>query len=177
MIATLLAILAAATLAGPFGEATADATPAGDYIRVTVRVAIDPSYQADYVVVHLLNPEGQETFPLGPVADGRFSGDFTILPFNRALVFEVGREGDFVQSQVVSLLDLGLEAELLQTTFGTAPPADDSGRWGWLGLAAGSLAAAALLAWFFIPKPAAGPPVGLVDTGGDETVEIEDGSA
>ena len=174
MIATLMAILAAATLAGPFGEATADAVPEGDYIRVTVQVAIDPSYQADYVVVHLLNPVGQETFPLGPLADGRFSGVFTILPFNRAVVFEVGREGDFVQSQVVSLLDLGLEPELLQTTFGTAPPADDSGRWGWLALAAASLAVATLLGWFLIPKPGAGRPVGLVDAGGDETVVIED---
>ena len=61
MIATLLAILAASTLAGPFGEATADAVPAGDFIRVTVQVVVDPGYQADYVVVHLLNPDGQET--------------------------------------------------------------------------------------------------------------------
>ncbi len=174
MIATLMAILAAATLAGPFGEAFADAVPDGDYIRVTVQVVIDPSYQADYVVVHLLNPEGQETFPLGPQPDGRFSGEFTILPFNRAVVFEVGREGDFVQSQVVSLLDLGLEAELLQTTFGTAPSSDDPGRWGWLALGAGSLAAAALLGWFLIPKPAPPTPAGLVDTAGDETVVIEE---
>ena len=177
MIATLMAILAAATLAGPFGEATADATPAGDYIRVTVQVAIDPAYQADYVVVYLLNPEGQETFPLGPLADGRFSGDFTILPFNRAVVFEVGREGDFVQSEVVSLLDLGIEPELLQTTFGTSPPEEDSGRWGWLALAAGSLAGAALLGFFLIPKPTPKPAAPLVDPEGDETVVVEEEGA
>jgi hypothetical protein len=153
MFATLLAIVAAATLAGPFGEAGASAEPDGAYIRVTVRVAVDPSYQADYVVVHLLNPEGQETFSLGPVDGSLHTGEFTILPFNRALVFEVGREDDFVQSQVVSLIDLGLDPELLQTTFRPPDPAGDRNRWGWLAVSTGALAGAALLGWYLLPKP------------------------
>ena len=177
MIAAVVALLAAANLTSPFGPASATAEVEGAYIAVTVEVTIDPGYQPDYVVVHLLNPEGQETFTLGPTPEGTYSGKFTVLPFNRALVFEVGREGDFVQSTTVSLVDLGIDPDLLQTTY---RPPDSSGgetRWAWLALGAGALAAATLLALFLLPGPAKKSPTPLVDTTGDETVVIDDGNA
>lgn len=168
MIAILLVLVSTTTLVGPFGEAGASAEPDDQYLQVTVEVRVDPSYQADYVVVHVLNPDGQETFPLGAIPGGGYAGDFSILPFNRALVFEAGREGDFVQSRVVSLLDLGVDPELLQTTFRPPESATDRGRWGWLALGAGALAGAALLGWFLLPKPAPAAP-GVVDAAGDGT--------
>ena len=136
MTAVLLAILAATTLAPPFGEATASAVEEGAYIEVTVEVEVDPGFEADYVVVHLLNPLGQETFPLGPSTEGRYSASFTVLPFNRAVLFEIGKADEVVTSPTVSLLDLGLDSDLLHTTFGSDLPPDDSGRCAWRALAA-----------------------------------------
>lgn len=174
MIAAVLAILAAANLAAPFGEATATAAVEEPYIAVTVAVAIDPGYDADFVVVHLLNPEGQETFTLGRAPDGRYEGRFTVLPFNRAVVFEVGRGAESVLSETVSLLDLGVDPELLQTTFATPSPEDD-GRWGWLALATGALAAGALLGWWVWPKRSpVFPPPALTDPDGNATVVVDD---
>lgn len=173
MIAILLVVLGAANLTAPFGEASAMANDDGTYIEVTVEVTIDPSYGADYVVVHLLNPEGQETFTLGAVPGGRYVGQFSILPFNRAVVFEAGRDDDFVQSTTVSLLDLGVEAGLLQTTYRPPGAVDTDNRWGWLALGASALAGAALLAWFLLPKPAAQSGA-LVDPSGDGSVVIEE---
>jgi hypothetical protein len=176
MIAVALAILAAVTLAPPFGRAAATAVEEGGYLAVTVEVDVDPSYAADYVVVHLLNPEGQETFPLGLSPAGSYIGEFTILPFTRAVVFEVGRAGEHTLSGTVSLLDLGLDHNLLQTTFRPPDPSNDSGQWGWLALGAGALAGAALLAWFVWPKPKVASHQ-LVDTTGQATVVDETDSA
>jgi uncharacterized protein (DUF58 family) len=176
MTAVLLAILAATTLAPPLGEATASAVEEGDHIAVTVEVEVDPGFEADYVVVHLLNPEGQETFPLGPTTDGRYSASFTVLPFNRAVLFEVGKAGEGMMSPTVSLLDLGVDPDLLQTTFRPDVPADDNGRWAWLALAAAALAAAALLAFFLLPKASGGKTVSraIADPDGDATVVVEE---
>lgn len=160
MVNLLLLILGAATLAAPFGEAAASAVDEGTYMAVTVEVTVDPAYRPDYVVVHLLNPDGQETFALGAGPDGRFVGEFTILPFNRAVLFEAGREGEFVQSRTVSLLDLGIEPDLLQTTYRPPDQQPDRNRWGWLALAAGALAATALLGWYLLPKTPATVRVG-----------------
>jgi len=175
MIAVLLAILTATIVAAPFGEASASAVEEGDYIAVTVEVEVDPAFDADYVVVHLLNPLGQETFPLGPTVEGRYSGVFTVLPFNRAVVFEVGKADEVVVSPTLSLLDLGVESDLLHTTFRPDLPPDDSGRWAWLALGAAALAAGALLAWFLLPKESSGKAAPqLTDPEGDETVVIEE---
>lgn len=174
MIAVLLAILAATTLAPPLGEATASAVEEGDYIAVTVEVEVDPTFEADYVVVHLLNPLGQETFPLGPTAEGRYSASFTVLPFNRAVLFEIGKAGEVLMSPTVSLLDLGVDPDLLHTTFRPDVPSDDNGRWAWLALAAAALAAAAFLAFFLLPKASGGKPVGIAGPDGDATVVVEE---
>jgi len=159
MIAAFLAILAAVTLGPPYGEASATSVEDGSYIAVTVAVEVDPGFAADYLVVHVLNPDGQETFTLGLDAGGRYVGTFTILPFNRALVFEVGRAGEFTLSETVSLIDLGIDADLLQTTFATPGSTTGTREWGWLALGAGALAVAALLAWWAWPTPKATPPV------------------
>ena len=162
-----LALLAAVTLAPPFGEATATSSDNdGGEIAVVVEVEVAPDFQADFVVVHVLNPDGQETFTMGEGPAGTYSGTFTILPFNRAIVFEAGREGASALSRTVSLIDLGVEADLLQTTF--TPPAASPGtnKWGWLALAAAALAGAFLLAYFAWPSE----PTALVDDAGTETV-------
>ena len=175
MIAAVVALLAAANLTSPFGPASATAEVEGAYIAVTVEVTIDPGYQPDYVVVHLLNPDGQETFTLGPTAEGTYAGKFTVLPFNRALIFEVGREGDFVQSTTVSLIDLGIDPDLLQTTYRPPDSGGDESRWAWLALGAGALAVATLLALVLLPGPAKRKnSAALVDTTGDETVVIDE---
>jgi hypothetical protein len=147
MIAAVLALLAAATLSPPFGEASAIAVEDGSYLAVTVTVTVDAGFAADYLVVHVLNPDGQETFTLGETSPGVHVGTFTIQPFNRALVFEVGKEGEFELSETVSLVDLGVDVDLLQTTFEPPGPATGTREWGWLALAAGALAAAVALAW------------------------------
>ena len=90
--------------------------------------------------------------------DGAHSGLFTVLPFNRAVVFEAGREDGRVVSETVSILELGVAADLLYTTFQPAGEQPPERSWGWLALASGALAAGALLAFFLIPKEVAGRP-------------------
>ena len=173
MLAALVAVLAALTLSPPFGEASAHASPDGSYLAVTVEVQIDPGFAADYLVVHVLNPEGQETFPMGVTADGRYQATFTVLPFNRAVVFEAGRGGQSAVSRTVSLLELGVEVDQLKTTFGAPASSPGTRRWGWLALAAAALAGAGLLAYWVWPgSDATARPI--VDTSGHETVVIDD---
>jgi len=174
MLAVLLAILNAVTIAAPFGAATASAVEEGAYLAVTVEVEVDPGFEADYVVVHLLNPNGQETFPLGPTGEGRYSGVFTVLPFNRAVVFEAGNPEEVEVSPTLSLLDLGVDSDLLHTTFRPDLPADDSGRWAWLALGTTALAAGAALAWFLLSPADKPPEVEIADDNGDATVVVED---
>ncbi len=173
MLTALIAVLAAVTLSPPFGDASATAVKDGSYLAITVEVALDPGFAADYLVVHVLNPEGQETFSLGDDGAGRHVGTFTVLPYNRAVVFEAGREDQFTLSKTVSLIDLGVDADQLQTTFRAPGSSPGTRKWGWLALAAGALAGAALLAYWVWPKS---QPTGhtLVDTAGDETLVIED---
>jgi hypothetical protein len=182
----LLVLLTAVTLAPPFGEATATSTDNEDgYVGITVEVEVDAGFVADYVVVHVLNPDGQETFTMGEGPAGVFTGSFTILPFNRAIVFEAGREGESSLSRTVSLVDLGVDPDLLKTTFTPPGPSAETRSWGWLALAAAALAGAALLGYFVWPQatPKALPPTAnrqppadaLVDTTGTETVTDETG--
>lgn len=177
MIAPLLAIVAAVTLSPPFSEASATAVDEGAYIGVTVRVRVDPGFGADYVVVHVLNPDGQETFSLGADGSGDYVGTFTILPFNRAIHFEAGRPGEFQVSKTVSLIDLGIPADRLQTTYGTRGTSTSTSKWGWLALGAGALAGAGLLVYWVWPR-AKPTRHRLVDTSGTATVvdETEGGS-
>ncbi len=174
MIPVLLAIMAAVTLSPPFGEASATAVKDGSYIAVTVTVAVDPGYEAEYAVVHVLNPDGQETFTLGEASPGVHVGTFTIQPFNRALAFEVGKEAESQLSRTVSLVDLGVDVDLLKTTFTpSGSPATDTRKWGWLALATAALAAAAALAWWAWPRREVTEPP-LVDTTGKATVVLDD---
>ena len=83
---------------------------------------------------------------------GCYAGTFTILPFNRAVVFEAGREGESRLSRTVSLVDLGVDPDLLQTTFTPPGSSAETRSWGWLALAAAALAGAALLGYFVWPK-------------------------
>ncbi|MGI9648019.1 MAG: hypothetical protein ACR2OI_05825 [Acidimicrobiia bacterium] len=172
MTAVLLAVLAATTLTPPLGEATASAVEEGTYIVVTIEVEVDAGFEADYVVVHLLNPDGQETFPLGPSTEGRYSASFTVVPVNRAVLFEIGKADEVVISPTVSLLDLGLDPDLLHTTFGSDSPADDSGRWAWLALAAVALAAGTLLIFFLLPRSK--PTLPITDPEGDAAAVVEE---
>ena len=173
MIAALLAILAAVTLSPPFGEASAVAVEDGSYVAVTVTIEVDPGFAADYVVVHVLNPDGQETFTLGESSPGVHVGTFTIQPFNRAIVFEVGKEGESQLSATVSLVDLGVDVDLLQTTFAPSGSTTDTRKWGWLALAATALAAAAALTWWVWPRPTIVEPP-LLDTTDDATMIVDD---
>lgn len=153
MAAVLLLVLTAVTLAPPFGEASATAVPAGEELIVTVEVAVDPSFGAGYVVVHVLGVNGrQETVPLGPSSSGAYGGTFRIVPANRAIVFEAGREGDFALSDTVSLVELGVDADLLRPSF--TPQTDEPARrqWGWLALAAGAGLGLLGLAWVAWPR-------------------------
>lgn len=172
MIAAFLAVLAAVTLGPPFGEATATSVEDGSYLAVTVAVQVDPGFGAEYVVVHVLNPDGQETFTLGQDVDGDYLGTFTIQPFNRAIVFEAGRAGESTLSKTVSLIDLGIDPDRLQTTFGPETSTTNTRKWGWLALGAGALAGAALLAWWAWPKPEAVDQA-PVDIASEETVVDE----
>jgi hypothetical protein len=173
MIAALLVILAAVTLSPPFGEASASAVEDGSDLAVTVTLAVDAGFAADYVVVHVLNADGQETFTLGESSPGVHAGTFTIQPFNRALAFEVGKEGESRLSRTVSLVDLGVDVELLQTTFAPSGSTTGTRRWGWLALGTAALAAAVLLAWFAWPQTSVTEPP-QVDAGGQPTVEVDE---
>ncbi|NNC91652.1 MAG: hypothetical protein HKN80_04085 [Acidimicrobiia bacterium] len=173
MIAVLLGILAAVTLGAPFGEASAEAVEDGSYVAVTVTVAVDPGYAAEYTVVHVLNPDGQETFSLGEASPGVHAGTFAIQPFNRALVFEVGKAGESQLSETVSLVDLGVDVDLLQTTFTpSGSTTTDTRRWGWLALGTAALAAAAALTWWAWPRSSVTEP--LLDKSGDATVVVDE---
>ncbi len=174
----LLLLVAAVTLAPPFGEATATSVESDDgYLAITVEVEVDAGFAADFVVVHVLNPDGQETFTVGEGPAGTYAGAFTILPFNRAIRFEAGREGEFALSRTVSLIDLGVDADLLKTTYTPPGSSTVTRSWGWLALAAAALAGAALLGYFAWPKaPTAHrqpPNAALVDDTGTETVTDE----
>lgn len=169
MVAVVLTVLTAVTLTAPFGEASASAVDSGDEVSVTVEVQVDPSFAAGYVVVHVLTPDGQETVPLGRSPDGVYGGTFQVARANRAIVFEAGRADEFAVSETVSLVDLGVEAGLLQTTF--TPEALNSAEreWGWLAVAAAALLGLAVLVWMAWPKrPAVDHE--LVDTSGREAV-------
>ncbi|MBT8165526.1 MAG: hypothetical protein KJO97_08235 [Acidimicrobiia bacterium] len=179
-----LALLAAVTLAPPFGEATATSSDGeGGSLSVVVEVAVDAGFQADFVVVHVLNPDGQETFTMGEGPEGTYSGTLTIPPVNRAIVFEAGRADTSALSRTVSLVDLGVDADLLQTTFTPPGASTSSNNWGWLALAAAALAGFALLVYFAWPQatPQASPPTadrqpptdGLLDVTGTKTVTDE----
>ena len=178
-----LVLLAAVTLAPPFGDATATGIDNGDgYLGINVEVEVDASYAADFVVVHVLTPNGQETFTMGEGPAGTYSGSFTIRPFNRAIVFEAGRAGTSALSSTVSLVDLGVDADLLQTTFTPPGASPDGNNWGWLALAAAALAGFALLVYFAWPQATPGaspqtahrpPPTAPVDPMGAETVTDE----
>ncbi len=168
MAAGLLLILTAVTLTGPFGEATATAVQVDGSVAVTVEVEVDASFAADYVVVHVLNPDGQETVPLGRSTAGRYGGTFRIAPFNRAVVFEAGRADEFAVSETVSLIDMGVDVGLLQTTFAPETTGSTTRQWGWLVLAAAALAGVIGLGWMVRPRTVPAPQSAVETTGGGE---------
>jgi len=168
MVAALLLVLTAVTLTGPFGEASATAIEVDGELSVTVQVAVDPAFGAGYVVVHVLNPEGQETIPLGRSAAGGYGGTFRIAPANRAVVFEAGRADDFSVSETVSLVDLGVDSDLLQVTFTPDPAGTESRELGWLVVAAAAVAGLGILGWAVRPRSKSSHAV--VDTDGRAAV-------
>lgn len=173
MLSLLVAVLAAVTLTSPFGEASATAveTLDGAFIEVTVTAEIDTLPGPDFVVVHVLRPDGQDTFPLGSLGDGRYSGSFIVPPFNRAIAFEAGWGTNPVAvSTITSLLALGVDDELLRPTFPPGESIGSSSNWGWIALAAGALALAALIIGLRLPKTREALQLSTVDDSGYATV-------
>ncbi len=173
MISLTVAVLTAITLTSPFGEATATAveTLDGAFVEVTVTVEIDTVPGPDFVVVHVLRPDGQDTFPLGPLGGGRYQGNFLVAPFNRAIAFEAGWGATpSALSKTTSLLALGVDDALLRTTFSPGDRSDNNAKWGWLALAAAALAVGALLIGLRLPKARGAMQLSTVDVSGDATV-------
>lgn len=155
MTSLLVAILTTVTLTSPFGEASATAVPNGGYIEVTVSVEVDTFPAPDFVVIHVLRQDAQDTFSLGLVGDGVYETSFFVNPSNRAVSFEAGwGDGNFALSQITSLAALGVDPALLAETFETPGlGSSDNTRWGWLALAAGAMALLAMVWWLLWPKP------------------------
>ncbi|MEE8490797.1 MAG: hypothetical protein V3S60_04090 [Acidimicrobiia bacterium] len=170
MISLLVAVLTAVTLTSPFGEASAVATDEGAFIEVTVTIEIDVLPAPDFVVVHVLKPDGQDTFSLGGVGGGFYQGSFLVAPFNRAIAFEAGWGATpSALSDITSLSALGVDGDLLRTTF---PPGESRGRsnWGWLALATTALALAAFLLWMRLPRTSETIELTTVDESGEATL-------
>ena len=168
----MVAVLTAGTLTSPFGEAraTAQETLDGAFIEVTVTVEIDALPAPDFVVVYVLRPDGQDRFSLGELGGGLYSGSFIVTPFNRAIAFEAGWAATSAQSEITSLLALGVDGVLLRTTFPVGESNDNNSRWGWLALAAASLALAAFLLWLRLPRSKGTMQLSTVDESGQATV-------
>lgn len=170
MFSLLVAVLTAVTLTSPFSEASATASEEGSFIEVTVSVGIDALPAPDFVVVHVLRPEGQDTFSLGQVGSGIYEGSFIVEPRNRAIAFEAGWGATSSLSETTSLVALGVDNDLLLTTFSPGEGRGNSSNWGWLALAATALALGAFLLWFRLPKSGSGMELSRVDESGTGTV-------
>ena len=167
MISLLVAILTTVTLTSPFGEASATAERNGAYIEVTVAVEVDTFPAPNFVVVHVLRADGQDTFSLGPRGDGVYETSFFVNPSNRAISFEAAwADGNLALSQTTSLAALGVDPSLLVETFETRSlGSSGNARWGWLALASGALALMAMVWWLLWPKPVREVELARLDDG------------
>ncbi len=171
MFSLLVAVLTAVTLTSPFGEASATATEEGSFIEVTVSVEIDAVPAPDFVVVHVLKPDGQDTFSLGELGAGVYQGSFLVQPLNRAIAFEAGWGATSSLSETTSLTALGVDSDLLLTTFAPGESSSsNNSSWGWLALGATAAALAAFLLWFRMPKREGAMELSRVDESGTATV-------
>jgi len=148
----LLAVMLLATveLGGIFGTAGVSGRA---LTAATIEIDLQVEAPADATVVaHLIEPGGtQRTVALAQRASGVYGGIVEIPIIDYLVVFEVvGSNG--VQSQPLRLTELGLDPALLGRS-PIAPSTSEPGlsaetrRWGWLGLALGALALAALAVW------------------------------
>ena len=171
MFSLFVAVLTAVTLTSPFGEASAVATPQGAFMEVTVTVEIDAVPGPDFVVVHVLRSDGQDTFSLGGIGGGLYRGSFIVAPVNRAIAFEAGwGTTPSALSETTSLLALGVDDALLRTTFPPGESSGGGGNWGWLALGAAVLALGAFVIWLRLPKESKSMELGTVDESGEATV-------
>lgn len=141
-------------LGGPFGSATATATPtAGGSLEVTFTVLVAGDSGA--VIAHIVDIGGdQSTTSLAPQSGGEWSGTTVTDATNLVVVFEAIRpDGSSDLSDPVTFSTLGVDPELIGIEgSGTTAPADDGYsprtlRWGWGALALSALALALLAFW------------------------------
>jgi hypothetical protein len=143
-----VAILASVNLGGGFGNASAEVLSINDEsMEIEVRVEVQSS--ADAVVVHFaLSDEDPVTLPLVSRGDGVFGIVTELKPANYQVLFETLGDPS-VQSQAVSLTDLGADigdvGEITSTT--EEGVSDDTQGWGWLAVAFGAASLAALAFW------------------------------
>lgn len=142
-------LLAAVDVGGGFGNATAEVFSLTDEsMEIEIRVEVQST--ADAVVAHFaLSGETPVTLPLVSRGDGVFGITTELKPANYQVIFE--RLGDAaIQSQPVSLTEMGAD---ISDSSGSVTSITEGGfstatqGWGWLALAFGAAALAALAFW------------------------------
>ncbi|HEX6947637.1 MAG TPA: hypothetical protein VF246_09835 [Acidimicrobiia bacterium] len=176
-----LAILAAITLGGSFGEAGASTVSieSGTFV---VDLYVDVNVSAESVVAHL-STGVDDTRVLALVNRGgsRF-GIRTELPRkNYMVVFEAIADTPHL-SDPVTLADLGAEVDFPGSTVATEEPEEEpreSTRWGWLAVALGAASLSALAFWVLGGRDEDEAAVDTVDLPGggqgNEAVDSMDG--
>jgi hypothetical protein len=155
----VIALLAAVSLSPPFVSAEASAVDASDGLVIEVVVEVDASAAA--VVVRGVGlTEELDPVALVPQGNGTWSGLVTLQrPENIRLGFELipaEGGGDVATSEFHTLTELGVDPAFAGVA-PAAPPVttttvdvrftNESRRWGWLALAAGSAGLAVLAVW------------------------------
>jgi hypothetical protein len=148
MIRIAALVLFAVELGAGFGTATATVVSTTEQsLVVEMHVEVDES--ADTVVAHLSLPgEETDTIPLLPRDDGTYGVTTEIKAADFLVVFEaVGDDG--VQSDPVTLSDLGVDLGPTASTATTDPDQQSPAtrRWLWLGVALGAASLSALAFW------------------------------
>ncbi len=152
-MAVLLALVLAVPVGGPFGEATAGGSPAPAGM-VEIELEVEVAAAGGTVVAHLIDPgQEQQTVALGERPGGTFGGLVDIEPNNLVVVFELLRDGDDARSDPVTLVQLGVDPELLGVAVETAASGGEERisnrvrQWGWVALAFGAASLSLLAVW------------------------------
>lgn len=149
MIRVTMSVLAAVTLAAPFGSASAELLDREPTV-MTIDLEVEVQVSVQAVVAHLnFDREPELTIPLLDRGGGVFGINTELAPRNYVVVFEaVGPDGGL--SAPATLHQLGVD--LVSGTSGTATTkeeglTDTTRRTGWLALAFAAASLSALAVW------------------------------